>query len=291
MICHKPAQTREVALVLSSEEKLYVLLVGVTFDGSESILDLLGSHRVEDIREVLVGLSLQVVRVYVKGSVAYLFVTRSIGKSSQLLYMLKAFDSSTPNDKCSLRSLEQVQAELFEKQICGGLKLSIFQYSMVLFWQGGHEGLKSSVLSNPYELLVALNMKLKMNGIEEPWFSRSLFVIGGHVLVCVEDIFQFSSLLNNACSSPYFSLDSSCNIADISEMVIEQGETCCITLAIKSSTSKAGSSTKTQKRAGMSSKKWKLKWFSQESLSQFVALVKAIHLGMTLSPLLVRYKS
>ncbi|TYG91965.1 hypothetical protein ES288_A12G305500v1 [Gossypium darwinii] len=256
---------REVALVLSSEEKLYVLLVGVTFDGSESILDLLGSHRVEDIREVLVGLSLQVVRVYVKGNVAYLFITRSIKKSSQLLYMLKASDSSTPNDKCSLRSLEQVQAELFEKQICGGLKLSIFQYSMVLFWQGGHE--------------------------EEPWFSRSLFVIGGHVLVCVEDIFQFSSLLNNACSSPYFSLDSSCNIAGISEMVIEQGETCCITLAIKSSTSKAGSSTKTQKRAGLSSKKWKLKWFSQESLSQFVALVKAIHLGMTLSPLLVRYKS
>ncbi|XP_040939762.1 uncharacterized protein [Gossypium hirsutum] len=256
---------REVALVLSSEEKLYVLLVGVTFDGSESILDLLGSHRVEDIREVLVGLSLQVVRVYVKGNVAYLFITRSIKKSSQLLYMLKASDSSTPNDKCPLRSLEQVQAELFEKQICGGLKLSIFQYSMVLFWQGGHE--------------------------EEPWFSRSLFVIGGHVLVCVEDIFQFSSLLNNACSSPYFSLDSSCNIAGISEMVIEQGETCCITLAIKSSTSKAGSSTKTQKRAGLSSKKWKLKWFSQESLSQFVALVKAIHLGMTLSPLLVRYKS
>ncbi|KAL1137495.1 hypothetical protein V6Z11_A12G311500 [Gossypium hirsutum] len=94
---------REVALVLSSEEKLYVLLVGVTFDGSESILDLLGSHRVEDIREVLVGLSLQVVRVYVKGNVAYLFITRSIKKSSQLLYMLKASDSSTPNDKCPLR--------------------------------------------------------------------------------------------------------------------------------------------------------------------------------------------
>ncbi|TYH98380.1 hypothetical protein ES332_A12G306600v1 [Gossypium tomentosum] len=94
---------REVALVLSSEEKLYVLLVGVTFDGSESILDLLGSHRVEDIREVLVGLSLQVVRVSVKGNVAYLFITRSIKKSSQLLYMLKASDSSTPNDKCPLR--------------------------------------------------------------------------------------------------------------------------------------------------------------------------------------------
>ena len=30
-------------------------------------------------------------------------------------------------------SLEQVQVELFEKQICGGSKMSIFQYAMVLF--------------------------------------------------------------------------------------------------------------------------------------------------------------
>ncbi|XVE58880.1 hypothetical protein DITRI_Ditri04bG0204600 [Diplodiscus trichospermus] len=183
---------REVALVLSSEEKFYVLLVGVTSDGSGSVLDLLGCHRVEDIREVLVSLSLQVVRIDVEGSVAYLFITRSIEKSTQLLHMLKVFDSCAPNDKCSLRSLEQVQAELFEKQVCGGLKLSIFQYSMVLFHQGGNEG--------------------------ESWLSRSLFVAGGHVLVCVEDIIQFSSLLNEACSPTYFSLDSCCNIRDVSEM-------------------------------------------------------------------------
>ncbi|XVF09436.1 hypothetical protein REPUB_Repub07fG0092500 [Reevesia pubescens] len=132
---------REVALILSSEEKLYVLLVGVAFDGSESISDLLGCHRVEDIREVLIGLGLQVVRVYVEGGVAYLFITRSIEKSTQLLHTLKVSDSLAPNDKCSLRSLEQVQAEFFEKQICGGLKLSIFQYSMVLFQQGGNEGI------------------------------------------------------------------------------------------------------------------------------------------------------
>ncbi|XWS48235.1 hypothetical protein CRYUN_Cryun13aG0056900 [Craigia yunnanensis] len=261
---------REVALVLSSEEKLYVLLVGVAFDGSESILDLLGCHRVEDIREVLVGLSLQVVRVYVEGSVAYLFITRSIEKSTQLLHTLKVSDSCAPNDKCSLRSLEQVQAELFEKQICGGLKLSLFQYSMVLFQQGG-------------------------NG-EESWLSRSLFVIGGHVLVCVEDIIQFSSLLNNACSRPYFSLDSCCNITDVSEMVIKKRESHCVTLALECTTSKACSSTKTPKEVAISkeaknvagSQTWKLKWFSEESLFQFVALMKAIHLGMTLSPLLVR---
>lgn len=39
---------------------------GVLFDFfAESILDLLGSHRVEDIREALVGLSLQVVRLVI----------------------------------------------------------------------------------------------------------------------------------------------------------------------------------------------------------------------------------
>ena len=67
--------------------------------------------------------------------------------------------------------------------------------------------------------LVTLNLLLWENWTEESWLSRSLFVIGGHVLVCVEDIIQFSSHLNDACSPPYFSLDSCCNITDVSEMV------------------------------------------------------------------------
>ncbi|XP_017973309.1 PREDICTED: uncharacterized protein LOC18604377 isoform X4 [Theobroma cacao] len=261
---------REVALLLSSEEKLYVLLVGVAFDGSDTILDLLGCHKVEDIREVFVGLGLQIVRAYIEGSVAYLFITRSIEKSTQLLQTLKVFDSCAPNDKFALRSLEKVQAQLFENEICGGSKISIFQYSMVLFQQGGNE--------------------------EESWNSRSLFVIGGHVLVCVEDIIQFSSLPNDASSPPYFSLDSCCNITDISEMVIEGRESHCVTLALECTTSGACSSTKAQKEVAASKKeknvagarRWKLKWFSEESLFQFVALMKAIHLGMALSPLLVR---
>lgn len=33
---------------------------------------------------------------------------------------------------------------------------------------------------------------------------------------------------------------------------------------------------------------WKLKWFSEDNLLKFVALLKAIHLGMTTSPLPVR---
>ena len=38
-------------------------------------------------------------------------------------------------------SLEQVQVELFEKHICGGSKISIFQYSLVLFWRNNIEGM------------------------------------------------------------------------------------------------------------------------------------------------------
>lgn len=38
-------------------------------------------------------------------------------------------------------SLEQVQVELFEKQVCGGSKLSLYQYSMVLFWCSNNEGI------------------------------------------------------------------------------------------------------------------------------------------------------
>lgn len=42
-------------------------------------------------------------------------------------------------------SLEQVQVELFEKQIFGGSKVSIFQYSMVFFWKNNHEGMHRTV--------------------------------------------------------------------------------------------------------------------------------------------------
>lgn len=57
------------------------------------------------------------------------------------------------------------------------------------------------------------------NLTEDLWLPRSLFVVGVHLLVCVEDLVKFSSLLVDASSSPYFSLDSCCAISDISEIV------------------------------------------------------------------------
>ncbi|CBI15593.3 unnamed protein product, partial [Vitis vinifera] len=261
---------REVAILLSSEHKLYVLLVDVTFDGSGTILKLLGCHRLEDVREVLVGVGLQVVRVYIERDAAYMFLTRSMEKSRQLLCTLQVVDSNETCSKCSLRSLEQVQVELFEKHICGGSKISIFQYSLVLFWRNNIE--------------------------DELWLSRSLFVIGGHLLVCIEDFMQFSALSIDASSSTYFSLDSCCSITDVSEMVIEARESQCVTLALVRATSELCPSTNTDKeQVGLDKEKtasgsltWKLKWFSEESLFKFVALFKAIHAGATMSPLPVR---
>ena len=54
---------------------------------------------------------------------------------------------------------------------------------------------------------------------EESWLSRSLLVIEGYVLLCVEDIKQLYSLSSDASMSPYFRVDSCCSITDITEMV------------------------------------------------------------------------
>ncbi|KAM1740501.1 hypothetical protein FF2_015663 [Malus domestica] len=266
------SREREVAVVLSSEDKLYILLIGVVGDGSGTMLKLKGCHRVEDIREVVVGIGLQVVRVYVGGSATYLFKTRSIEKSRQLLSTLKAIDSFAPNGGLCLRSLEQVQVELFEKQICGGSKVSIFQYSMVQFWCSYNEG--------------------------ESWFSRSLFVAGGRVFLCFEDLMQFSSLSVDAPLPSYFSLDLCCSIVDISELVVDVRESRCVTLAVECAMSQfcpSGSavadnsdSSANEKKIAPGSMTWKLRWFSEESPFKFVALLKAIHGGMTVTPLLVR---
>ncbi|KAL5539452.1 hypothetical protein UlMin_044611 [Ulmus minor] len=245
---------RDVAVVLSSEKKLYVLLTGAT--GTD--ISLLAWHRVEDIREVTVGLGLQVIRVYIEGSATYLFITRSIEKSRQLLCTLQVFDSCGGNDECSLRSLEQVQVDLFEKQIFGGSKvLSLFHYSMVLFWRNNTE--------------------------EKSWLPRSLFLVGAHLLVCVEDVVDFSSLLADSSLPLYYSLDSCCSLTDISEMVAEAEESWSLTLVLTCASSRLHPSAKARKKVeGINKQKvasgsvtWKIKWFSEDDLFKFVALLKA----------------
>lgn len=38
-------------------------------------------------------------------------------------------------------SVEQIQVDIFERDLCGGAKTSIYQYSMVLFWNSNLQGL------------------------------------------------------------------------------------------------------------------------------------------------------
>ncbi|KAI8528603.1 hypothetical protein RHMOL_Rhmol12G0160600 [Rhododendron molle] len=222
---------REVVVLLSSELKLYVLLINAANDGSGVSLKLMGCHKIEDVREVLVGLGLQIL------------------------------------------SLEQAQVESFEKHLHGGSKMSLFQYSMVLF--------------------------SRKNIGEDLWFPRSLFVVEAYLVVCIEDFMQFGSLSEDR-SPPYYSINSCCSIADISEMVIDTREIWCLTLSLEQETSTFCASQKvkveeedaslTGKRSASASSTWKLKWFSEDSLFNFVALLKAIHAvtANPSSPLLVR---
>lgn len=262
---------REVAVLLSSHKKLYVLLINVASDGSGELLSVLSCHKMEEVREVLVGMGLQVLRVNFEGGETYLFVTSSIEMSRELLCTIQVFDSCRGNSRCSIRSLEQVQVELFGNQICGGSNVSIYQYAMVL---------------------VCCN-----HGNEESWLSRSLFVIGGYVLLCIEDIKQLYSFSSDASVSPYYRIDSCCSIADITEMVIVAGDSCCVTLGLKCSLTEFYPSTRlnlvtvSHGNRTPGSLKLKLRWFSKDNLLKFVSLLKAFHAEKVASPLVVRFSS
>ncbi|XP_027340394.1 uncharacterized protein LOC113853899 isoform X2 [Abrus precatorius] len=123
---------REVAVLLSSHKKLYVLLINVAPDGSGTLLNVLSCRKNKEVCEVLVGMGLQVLRVTFEGGETYLFVTRSIEKSRELLCTIQVYDSCGGNGRCSIKSLEQVQVELFDNQVCNGSNVSIYQYAMVL---------------------------------------------------------------------------------------------------------------------------------------------------------------
>ncbi|XP_061354647.1 uncharacterized protein LOC133299228 isoform X3 [Gastrolobium bilobum] len=89
---------REVAVLLSSHKKLYVLLISVASDGSGTLLSVLSCHKIEEVSEVVVGMGLQVLRVNFESGETYLFVTRSIEKSRELLCTIH--DSCGGNSRC-----------------------------------------------------------------------------------------------------------------------------------------------------------------------------------------------
>ncbi|KAI4347277.1 hypothetical protein L6164_008100 [Bauhinia variegata] len=262
---------REVAVLLSSHKKLYILLFADATDGSGTFLSLLSCHKVEEVCEVLIGVGLQVARVRFESGETYLFITRSIEKSRELIQTLQVSGSCGQNDRCSIQSLEQVQVELFDHQICGGSNVNIYQYAMVL---------------------VCCN-----NNNDGLWLPRSLFVIGGHVLLCIEDIMQFSSSLSDASLPPYFRIDSCCSVNDIIELVMDIRETYCVTLVLERLVSEFHRPTQSNNEAvnygnrASGSLKLKLQWFSEDNLWKFVSILKAIHAERTVSPLVVRCTS
>ncbi|KAJ4893889.1 Outer arm dynein light chain 1 protein [Raphanus sativus] len=250
---------REVVLLRSSQEKLCVLLVDVSTDSQDRNLSLLCSRAINDIQDVSIGLGLQVVRLRFKEGTEYNFITGSIEKTTVLLNIIEVLDSQATEPKCSLGSLENIQMEMFEKEICGGLKLPIFQYSVLQF--------QSSTLG------------------EVSWLPRSLFVVDGHLFVCIEDFSLLSSLPTKDSSAPYFSLDSSCSISDIVEMAIESRGSPCLSLKIK----QKNSTYQARPNRPATSATWKFKLFSIECVLKFVSLVKGLHPDSQVLPLLVRH--
>ncbi|KAK1278876.1 hypothetical protein QJS04_geneDACA017156 [Acorus gramineus] len=252
-------QEREVVVLLSSENKLYIMLVDEADDGSGVNLYVLGCHKLEELKEVVVGLGLQALRVFIERDATYLFITRTIEGTRRFLSLLRICDSSEPSG-CSLRSWEQVQVRLFEKHICGAMRMGILLYSVMMYWQNSNEG--------------------------DKWLPRSLFVVEGYILVCIENYLEFGSSIDVVS---YFSLDSCCPIRDILEMIIELEDDKCVTLTINHVVPKKLCIPGNTEKENVLQEKathdliWKLKWYTEEMLLKFVALVKAINSGIIVS--------
>ncbi|KAI4319230.1 hypothetical protein MLD38_032856 [Melastoma candidum] len=253
---------REIALLETTEPRLYVLLVGTRFDGSGTIVSMLGNHTVKEVTEVTVGLGFQVVRVCISGGVRYLFITRDMEKSRQLLEILQVIDGSM--SRRSLKSVGQAQVELFRRHICGGTRVGILQYSIVHSWHN--------------------------NDGDKPGTLRSLVMTRSQLFLCAEDFRQFSLLSLKSSSPSYFSLVSRCNIADIFEMVIEESSH-TVSLSIENATSRRfdPATIIQSKMSVLTNMTWKLNWSSEKGSSQFVKLLKALHAG-TGCPLFIRCK-
>ncbi|CAN7045420.1 hypothetical protein Bca4012_072457 [Brassica carinata] len=111
----------EVVLLRSSQEILCVLLVNVSTSSEDKNLRLLCSHAINDIQDASVGLGLQVIRLQFKEDTEYNFIRGSIEKTAVLLKIIKILDFQATEPICSLGSRENIQIEMFEKEIRGGL--------------------------------------------------------------------------------------------------------------------------------------------------------------------------
>ena len=63
-----------------------------------------------------------------------------------------------------------------------------------------------------------VNYYCLFSSAEHSMVIRSIIVINGSILICIEDLSQFGGPLNDS-SRPYFSLDVCCSIDSIQEVV------------------------------------------------------------------------
>ncbi|XP_074563839.1 uncharacterized protein LOC141820428 [Curcuma longa] len=259
---------REVAILRTCERKIYVIFIDTMPDSQDIITKTVGCHKLEDIREIWAGLGLQALRIYLEGKITYLFLSRSSIKLENLLSLLQISDSAALNGIWSLKSWENIQVKMLEKYVCGIPKMGLLLCSMVLFWHDNSGG--------------------------EPWVARTIIVVEEYMLVCIENHPQFgTSIADSESSSPYYSLDSGCMIQDILEMVIELCPEGCVTLTfveVMPATNFFSDKIKKEKQPVETPKvhTWKLKWYTEDTLLKFVAIVKAIYLGLKSSPLPVK---
>ncbi|XP_048571979.1 uncharacterized protein LOC125552463 isoform X1 [Triticum urartu] len=258
---------REVALLRSSQNKLYVLLVDMEQDEQEIMPRVLGCYRLEDLEKVLTGLGLQALRVHMADHTAHLFLTRTSKEAQDVLWLLNLFSFPQLTSGVSLQSWEKIQVKLLEKCICASLKMGIFLYSMLMFWKNDAE--------------------------EESLVIRSLVVTEGSICVCIENLHQFGCFPDDS-HPPYFSLDECCSINSIKEVVVDQHDKECLTLILHKHinegrfNSSTGNSQNKQADENYTVHTWKLRWFSEETLLKFISVLKALYSGAVSSPLPVK---
>ncbi|KAK8921860.1 hypothetical protein KSP39_PZI020409 [Platanthera zijinensis] len=258
----------EVALLKSCKNKLYLLRINET-DGLGTVSSVLGCYGLDEISEIVTGLGLQALRVNMEKDVTYLFLPRTIEMCKDLFSLLEVYGLSSSTIKCSLKTWEQIQVDLLEKYISGGLKTGIYFYSMILFWPDKCE--------------------------ENSWLSRSMFVIKGYIVVCTENLKQFGSQVHCHGNPPYYTFDLLCPIQNILEMVIESEEDGrCLTLIaanVQLENIFIADKNSSVRQESRRSCKWKFKWFSEDYLSKFVSLLKAMHSSASAPPLHVKCPS
>ncbi|CAL4921529.1 unnamed protein product [Urochloa decumbens] len=257
---------RKAALLRSSQNKLYVLLLDIVCDGKETKPRVLGSYTLESLEKVSIGLGLQALRVHMVDGTTHLFFTRTSKEAQDVLWLLSVINFPKLNREIHLQSWENIQVKLFEKCICGSAKMGIFLYSMLMFWRNDAE--------------------------EDSLHIRSIFVIEGSILVCIEDLDQFGRVPDDS-DRPYFSLDAYCSINNIKEVVMDQQCGKCLTLILDNH-SRGEFHKSIQNQSNKHSdeidtvRTWKLEWFSEEELLKFISVLKALYLTAAASSLPVK---